>query len=106
MSIITPESEIEELHLSEDTEKCLRDAGIKFVGDLLEVPGAELRAYCDNSAYAEIKARLGERKGHFMPSSLLPSQFEALEEPRDAITIDVSDTPPQIVDAIRKRLAI
>ena len=53
-----------------------------------------------------IKARLGKRKAHFMPSSLLPSQFEALEEPRDAITIDVSDTPAQIVDAIRKSLAI
>src|SRR5262249_38772123 len=53
-----------------------------------------------------IKARLGKRKNHFMPSSLLPSQFEALEEPRDAVTIDVSDTPAQIVDAIRKRLAI
>jgi gluconokinase len=53
-----------------------------------------------------IKARLGERTGHFMPSSLLPSQFEALEEPRDVITIDVSDTPAHIVDAIRKSLAI
>ena len=53
-----------------------------------------------------IKARLGKRKGHFMPSSLLPTQFSALEEPRDAITVDVSDNPAQIVDAIRKRLAI
>jgi gluconokinase len=53
-----------------------------------------------------IKARLGRRKGHFMPGSLLPSQFAALEEPRDAITIDVSDDPAQIVDTIRKRLAI
>ena len=53
-----------------------------------------------------VEARLGKRKDHFMPSSLLPSQFEALEEPRDAITIDVSATPAQIADAIRKRLAI
>jgi gluconokinase len=53
-----------------------------------------------------IKGRLGKRKGHFMPSSLLPSQFEALEEPRDAITIDVADPPAQIVEAVRKRLAI
>jgi gluconokinase len=53
-----------------------------------------------------VKARLGKRKGHFMPSSLLPSQFAALEEPHDAITIDVSVAPAQIVDAIRKSLAI
>jgi gluconokinase len=53
-----------------------------------------------------IKARLAKRKGHFMPTALLPSQFEALEEPRDAITINVWDTPARIVGAIRKRLAI
>jgi len=53
-----------------------------------------------------IKARLAKRKGHFMPSSLLPSQFEALEEPGDAITIDASDTPTQILEAIRKKLGI
>jgi gluconokinase len=53
-----------------------------------------------------INARLGKRKGHFMPSALLPTQFEALEEPRTAITIDASGTPAQIVEAIRKRLAI
>jgi len=30
---------------------------------------------------AVIAARLAERKGHFMPSSLLDSQFAVLEEP-------------------------
>ena len=53
-----------------------------------------------------IAAHLKQRKGHFMPGSLLQSQFEALEEPRDAITIDVSGTLAQIVAAIRNRLAL
>lgn len=34
-------------------------------------------------------ARLGKRKGHFMPPELLQSQFQALEEPEDAIRISV-----------------
>jgi len=53
-----------------------------------------------------IKSWLARRKVHFMPSDLLPSQFKALEEPRNAITINVSDAPARIVSAIRKRLSI
>ena len=33
-------------------------------------------------------ARLKARAGHYMPASLVPSQFEALEEPEHAIVID------------------
>ncbi|PQJ14874.1 tRNA (adenosine(37)-N6)-dimethylallyltransferase MiaA [Aureicoccus marinus] len=33
--------------------------------------------------------RLNKRKGHFMPPELLQSQFQALEEPEDAIRISV-----------------
>jgi hypothetical protein len=64
MSIITPESEIEELHLSAHADKCLRDAGIRFVCDLLAKPAAELRIYCNEGAYNEVKARLGEAGLH------------------------------------------
>jgi len=44
-----------------------------------------------------IRARLGERKGHYMPSSLLRSQLDALESPLPAervLAIDV-DRPAQ-----------
>jgi hypothetical protein len=64
MSVITPESEIEELRLSEHAEKCLHRADIMLVCDLVDAAGAELRVYCDNSAYNEIKARLGEAGLH------------------------------------------
>ena len=50
--------------------------------------------------------RIANRKGHFMPPALLPSQLDTLEEPRDAITVDISGTPNQIVDAIRRELAV
>lgn len=36
--------------------------------------------------------RLSRRQAHFMPSSLIQSQFDALEEPRDVITIDSSSS--------------
>ena len=41
----------------------------------------------------EIAARMRAREGHYMPESLLRSQFDALERPTDAICISVSLTP-------------
>lgn len=42
---------------------------------------------------ALIRARLDARQGHFMPSGLLDSQFATLEEPTDAVVLDVSKSP-------------
>lgn len=52
---------------------------------------------------ALIQARLDARRGHYMPPSLLPSQFAALEPPtadEAAISVDVSGSPEEIVGAI------
>ena len=46
-------------------------------------------------------ARLKDRQGHFMPASLVPSQFAALEEPDEAIVIDATQSPDEIVEQIR-----
>ena len=51
-----------------------------------------------------IASRLDARKGHYMPANLLDSQFSTLEEPQNAITIDVSSTPEQIVAKALQRL--
>jgi gluconokinase len=51
-----------------------------------------------------IQARLNARKGHFMPASLLRSQFDTLEAPRNAIVIDISEEPDAIVQAILEKL--
>lgn len=51
-------------------------------------------------SYDLIKKRMEERKGHFMPAELLRSQFDTLEVPKDAIVIDISKSPDEIVDAI------
>ncbi len=51
-----------------------------------------------------ISRRLAGRSGHFMNPMLLQSQFDTLEEPDDAIVVDVSSTPEEIVDCIRAQL--
>jgi len=52
-----------------------------------------------------IASRIAHRH-HFMSKDLLDSQFDTLEEPRDAIVIDIDGTPESIVEDIRKRLAV
>jgi gluconokinase len=54
-----------------------------------------------------IAERMKARKGHFMPASLLDSQFEALEEPgpdENPIIVEIGGTPDEIVQAILEQL--
>jgi gluconokinase len=53
---------------------------------------------------ALLRARLERRRGHYMPASLLASQIAALEEPVDAIAVDVGQSPEAIAAEIRQRL--
>lgn len=50
-----------------------------------------------------IYARLKARTGHFMKPELLKSQFDALEEPDDALVIDIALPVPEIVKKIVKK---
>ncbi|MDQ3168822.1 MAG: gluconokinase, GntK/IdnK-type [Acidobacteriota bacterium] len=51
-----------------------------------------------------IRARVAGRLDHFMPVSLVDSQFDTLEEPGDALTMDGSKTPEEIVRDITRQL--
>ena len=53
---------------------------------------------------ATIEPRIASRSGHFMPASLLASQFAALEEPSDAIVVDVAQPIAAQVAAIARAL--
>ena len=56
-----------------------------------------------------IAARLAARKGHFMPSGLLASQFKTLEPPagnEDPITVSIDATVETIVDDIVRQLGL
>jgi carbohydrate kinase (thermoresistant glucokinase family) len=50
-----------------------------------------------------IEARMARRTGHFMPASLLASQFEALEEPRPEerpVVVSILEPPDRIAATI------
>ncbi|MEM0900685.1 MAG: gluconokinase [Pseudomonadota bacterium] len=53
-----------------------------------------------------IEGRMRARTGHFMPVSLLDSQFADLEPPKNelAITVDINAEPPSIVDQVAAEL--
>ena len=57
-------------------------------------------------SYDLLLERLRGRKGHYATEGLLASQLADLEEPEEAITIDVSRSPEQIVVEIRRRLSL
>ena len=69
--------------------------------DLLRSHGAaETRFVYLRGSEPTIAERLARRRGHFMPASLLESQFAALEEPGDdehASVFDIRESPEAIV---------
>jgi gluconokinase len=55
-----------------------------------------------------IAARQAARQGHFMPPSLMASQFATLEDPAaeaDAVTVSVSASPHEVVATAIDQLA-
>ena len=51
-----------------------------------------------------ILSRLGARKGHFMKSTMLSSQFEALEIPKYGVKISIAQSPEEIIKNIQLKL--
>lgn len=51
-------------------------------------------------SYELILARLQARAGHFMKPNMLQSQFETLEEPTEALVVDIAPTVEEIVETI------
>jgi len=68
--------------------------------NVLRAEAPELRFVFLRGQRALIAERLADRRGHFMPPSLLESQFGALEEPspdEDAWVCEITQSPQQIV---------
>ena len=51
-------------------------------------------------SYDLIWSRMSMRKDHYMKPEMLQSQFEALEEPSDALTVDISLSVDEIVKVV------
>jgi gluconokinase len=59
--------------------------------------------------YVLVEKQLHSRRGHFMNSDLLQSQFADLEEPEsdeDAVTIELGRTPEELVEEIKTKLRL
>ena len=53
-----------------------------------------------------IEGRLENRTGHYMPATLLASQFDILEPPTDALTFSVEKSPEEIVAELIEDLSL
>jgi len=54
----------------------------------------------------QIAERLRARQGHFAGEQILASQFADLEEPDEAVAVEIAATPERIVAEIRRKLGL
>ena len=74
--------------------------------DRLAKGTADLRWIYLKGSFDLIRKRLEARKGHYMKAGLLESQFATLEEPGNALAIDIDGTPDAIADFILRQLQV
>ena len=55
-------------------------------------------------SYDLIRSRMAEREGHYMKAHMLKSQFDALEEPSQAWTVDISLSVDEIVENLMRNM--
>ena len=53
--------------------------------------------------YELIWSRLSARQGHYMKPDMLRSQFETLEEPKNALVLDISMTLDEMVAMVMEK---
>jgi gluconokinase len=68
--------------------------------------GPEVRFVYLKGSSKLIAERLRLREGHFAGEQILASQFADLEEPENAVTVEIGASPPEIVAEIRERLGL
>jgi gluconokinase len=91
------------------------DGGVMSCSALKRDYRDRLRAHCPRVEFLHLSGspeliahRLAGRPGHFMPASLLRSQFDTLEplDPDErGITVDVTESVDAILDAVSARCA-
>lgn len=68
--------------------------------------GPEVRFVYLKGSPKLIAERLSARHGHFANDQILAGQFHDLQEPHDSVTVEISASPEQIVQLIRKQLGL
>ena len=77
--------------------------------DVLRESGARVRFVALTADPGLVAARLAQRSGHYMPETLLQSQFDALEPlgpDEDGVTVAVDVPPHAVVSRVLERLGL
>lgn len=92
--------------LSENTNLVLTCSALKeSYRQMLLINGESVKLVYLKGSFELIQKRLKERLNHFMSEKLLKSQFDILEEPSDAITVDISEPLEVIIQNIIENLS-
>lgn len=66
--------------------------------------GAQIEEQVDwiylKGSFDLIRTRMQQRQDHFMPDSLLASQFATLEEPQNALIVNIEKSPAELLQEI------
>jgi gluconokinase len=68
--------------------------------------GPQVRFVYLKGSYDLIAERLRSRKGHFADEHILAGQFADLQEPSDAMIVDIRPAPEKIVEEICRKLKL
>ena len=74
--------------------------------DRLQQDAAQVEFVYLKGDYNTVWERVLTRTGHFMRAGMLVSQFQAMEEPEDALTVEITQEPRAMVREIRTALSL
>ena len=93
--------------LSSECNAILACSALKAVHrQMLHLEHESLHLIYLSGSFDLIQNRLRQRHHHFMSVGLLRNQFDTLEEPEDAVKIDISNAPEEMVRQIREILGL
>jgi len=90
--------------LSEGTEAVLACSALRKAYRCELQISSEVRPVYLKASPEVLRARLRERAGHYMKEGMLASQLATLEEPDDAVVIEVNGTIEDNLQQIRQKL--
>jgi gluconokinase len=66
--------------------------------------GLEMRVVYLRGSYQEMRGHIAGRYGHFAGAGILAGQFADLEEPQNAVALEITATPQEIAREVIRRL--
>src|SRR5215472_4081381 len=90
--------------LSEGTEAVLACSALRRAYRCELQISSEVRPAYLKASPEVLRARLRERAGHYMKEGMLASQLATLEEPADAVVIEVNGTIEDNLQQMRQKL--